>query len=170
MKHLFCSCCGVKFPYETWPRQCVSCEHIEWKNPTPVTVVLQTVKDDVGTVGFVVGKRAIEPKKGHWSLISGYMNVDETAEESIKREFKEETCLELADEPKYVMSVTTGDLIILCFVVTEPLSHHTVFNDAKPCHENEDISVSWLPTPVPLAFPLQDALVQKCITDGLLTF
>jgi ADP-ribose pyrophosphatase YjhB (NUDIX family) len=40
-------------------------------------------------------KRATEPFKGHWHLIGGHVEENETLKQALKREFKEETALEI---------------------------------------------------------------------------
>ena len=44
-------------------------------------------------------KRAHEPLKGEWSLPGGAVDVGETLEEAIRREVREETCLEVEVGP-----------------------------------------------------------------------
>ena len=44
-------------------------------------------------------KRAHEPLKGEWSLPGGAVEVGETLEEAIRREVREETCLEVEVGP-----------------------------------------------------------------------
>ena len=46
-------------------------------------------------------KRGVEPFKGCWSLVGGHVDETETVKEALKREFKEETNLD----------VTVGELI-----------------------------------------------------------
>lgn len=40
-------------------------------------------------------KRAVEPFKDHWHLIGGHVEENETLKQALKREFKEETGLEI---------------------------------------------------------------------------
>ena len=44
-------------------------------------------------------KRAHEPLKGEWSVPGGVVDVGETLEEAIRREVREETCLEVEVGP-----------------------------------------------------------------------
>jgi mutator protein MutT len=44
-------------------------------------------------------KRANEPLKGEWSLPGGAVDVGETLEDAIRREVREETCLEIEVGP-----------------------------------------------------------------------
>ncbi len=41
-------------------------------------------------------KRGIDPFKGYWALPGGYLEWDESLEEAVKREVKEETGLEVS--------------------------------------------------------------------------
>jgi ADP-ribose pyrophosphatase YjhB (NUDIX family) len=49
---------------------------------------------------ILVSKRAIEPKKGTYDCPGGFIGLDETAEEALKRELKEELGLDLEVEPE----------------------------------------------------------------------
>ena len=40
-------------------------------------------------------KRGVEPFKGYWHVVGGHVEEDETLKEAVKREFKEETGLDV---------------------------------------------------------------------------
>ena len=62
-----------------------NCEICDFNNPkTTVTAVI--IRDN----RVLVLKRNGEPFKGQWDLVGGFMNADETPEESLRREVKEE--------------------------------------------------------------------------------
>ena len=42
-------------------------------------------------------KRGLDPYKGFWATPGGYVGWDETIEETVKREVKEETCLDVSN-------------------------------------------------------------------------
>jgi len=70
---------------------CADCGHIAYENPKIV----------VGTVVVYDGKvllcrRAIEPRRGFWTLPAGYMELGETLEEGAAREAMEEAEAEIA--------------------------------------------------------------------------
>lgn len=69
---------------------CPLCKTTIYVNPKPCVSVLP-IKD--GKV--LLGKRAIEPYKGEYDLIGGFMEVGESVEEAAKREVKEETGLDI---------------------------------------------------------------------------
>ena len=70
---------------------CADCGYIAYENPKIVT----------GSVVIVGGKvmlcrRAIEPRRGFWTIPAGYMELNETVEEAAMREAREEACADLA--------------------------------------------------------------------------
>lgn len=64
---------------------CSSCEKIHYKNPRIIAGCLAVWEDKV-----LLCKRAINPRKGYWTLPAGFMEIDETIEEGAKRETLEE--------------------------------------------------------------------------------
>jgi ADP-ribose pyrophosphatase YjhB (NUDIX family) len=69
---------------------CGDCGYIAYENPKIV----------VGSVVGVDGKvllcrRAIEPRRGFWTIPAGYMELGETVEEGARREAREEACADL---------------------------------------------------------------------------
>lgn len=69
---------------------CPACTFIHFLEPKLVTVVVVHYN---GT--FLLGRRNIDPAKGQWSFISGYMDRGEKVEEAAIREVKEETNLDI---------------------------------------------------------------------------
>ena len=107
-----CSACGgelVTRDIAGRPRAvCTSCSVISYVNPIPASAVVVV---EHGKILLV--KRAIEPKKGLWSLPAGFIEIDETVRECAARETKEETGLDVEldgiidvvtvfDDPRYV--------------------------------------------------------------------
>jgi ADP-ribose pyrophosphatase YjhB (NUDIX family) len=69
---------------------CADCGHIDYQNPKVV----------VGTVVALDGKilmcrRAIEPRRGFWTLPAGYLELGETLEEGAAREAMEEATADI---------------------------------------------------------------------------
>jgi ADP-ribose pyrophosphatase YjhB (NUDIX family) len=66
---------------------CGRCEFIHYQNP-------KIVAGSVATWGtkILLAKRAIEPRKGFWTLPAGYMELGETTEQAALREAREEAC------------------------------------------------------------------------------
>jgi len=71
--------------------RCESCSFELYLNPAAAVAALIT--DDQGRLLVVV--RAEEPKKGMWDLPGGFADAGESAEQSLRREVREELGLEL---------------------------------------------------------------------------
>ena len=71
---------------------CGRCEFIHYQNPKVVAGAVCTWRDDKGEDKILLAKRAIEPRKGFWTLPAGYMDLGETTEQAAKREALEEAC------------------------------------------------------------------------------
>lgn len=65
----YCSHCGTKIVNPIFPIKCGNCLKEFYSNPLPIIVL--AVKTDKNR--FLLQKRNIEPKKGQYALISGYM-------------------------------------------------------------------------------------------------
>jgi ADP-ribose pyrophosphatase YjhB (NUDIX family) len=70
---------------------CAACGHIDYQNPK---IVVGSVVVHHGRV--LLCRRAIEPRRGFWTLPAGYMELGETAEEGAKREALEEAEADIA--------------------------------------------------------------------------
>jgi ADP-ribose pyrophosphatase YjhB (NUDIX family) len=64
---------------------CVDCGYIQYDNPKLVVGSVCTWEDRI-----LLCRRAIEPRKGYWTLPAGYMEVQETTLEGARREAWEE--------------------------------------------------------------------------------
>jgi ADP-ribose pyrophosphatase YjhB (NUDIX family) len=71
---------------------CGRCEFIHYQNPKVVAGAVCTWRDDKGEDKILLAKRAIEPRKGFWTLPAGYMELGETTEQAARREALEEAC------------------------------------------------------------------------------
>ena len=70
---------------------CPDCGYIAYENPKMVAGAVVTVGDK-----FLLCLRAIEPRKGYWTLPAGYLELHETPEEGAKREAWEEARARIA--------------------------------------------------------------------------
>lgn len=68
---------------------CQKCAEFTYINPVPV--VAGVIKDEKNRILLI--KRGVEPCIHHWTLPTGFIEINETPEESILREIKEETNL-----------------------------------------------------------------------------
>ncbi len=96
----FCSKCGagvsLRIPADDNRERfvCDDCEHIHYINPRIVAGCLVTEGQRV-----LLCRRAIEPRKGYWTLPAGFMENGETPEEGAARETLEEaSCSVVATE------------------------------------------------------------------------
>lgn len=103
-------------------KRCEACGFIYYFNPSSATVaVIINEKNEI-----MVATRAHEPAKGTYDLPGGFVDMDESAEEAVAREVKEETGLDVLSV-QYLFSipnlymysdfeVETTDLFFLCKV------------------------------------------------------
>ena len=87
----FCSHCGEKVVFrvpegDNLPRHlCEACGTIHYFNPRLVIGTLPEWEDRI-----LLCRRAIEPRRGFWTLPAGFMELGETAEQAAIRETLEE--------------------------------------------------------------------------------
>ncbi|MEK7543772.1 MAG: NUDIX hydrolase [Patescibacteria group bacterium] len=99
-------------------------------------------------------QRGVEPNKGFWGTPGGYVSWDESTEETVKREVKEETGLEVTETK-------------LIGVYSSPARHPkqvinlvylTKVNDGEPKHNDDATDAKWFSLD---ALPEQMALDHK---------
>jgi len=101
----YCSNCAgeirIGIPDEdTIPRHiCDNCDIIFYQNPKIITGCLPVYQDKI-----LLCKRAIEPRKGYWTLPAGFMENSESAEEGALRETREEANAEVRISHLYTMT------------------------------------------------------------------
>ena len=89
----FCSACGQpviqRIPEgDSRPRYvCDHCQTIHYQNPNIVAGVLPVWGSQV-----LLCRRAIEPRRGFWTLPAGFMENGETLDQAARRETVEEAC------------------------------------------------------------------------------
>jgi ADP-ribose pyrophosphatase YjhB (NUDIX family) len=69
---------------------CTQCGYVAYENPK---IVVGSVVAHAGQV--LMCRRAIEPRRGFWTLPAGYLELGETCEEGAMREAAEEACAEI---------------------------------------------------------------------------
>lgn len=79
-------------------RVCDRCDFIDYVNPRIVTGSVITWEDRI-----LLCKRAIEPRKGFWTLPAGFMENSETVEDGARREAREEACVDIEIEHMLAM-------------------------------------------------------------------
>lgn len=89
----FCPLCGSQGFEEHGAnaRRCRDCGFTYYTNPRGATVAV--IVNDQGEL--LVGRRSKEPARGTLDLVGGFLDLDETAEEGLCREIREESGLEV---------------------------------------------------------------------------
>jgi 8-oxo-dGTP diphosphatase len=153
----FCPLCGGRL--ERISREgrmrlyCGQCDRILYENPLPATAaaVLHDEND------LLLVKRAMEPARGEWCLPGGFVELDETPEQGVLRELREETGLEgTVDHLIGVVpeaSPLYGPLIIIGYEVSAHGGRLKAGDDAA---EVKYFPLRGLP---PLAFDSHQALI-----------
>lgn len=92
----YCPLCGSSCFEEHGnnARRCGDCGFTYYTNPRGATVALIVNDSDE----LLVGKRANDPARGTDDLVGGFIDLDETAEEAMCREIREESGLEVSQE------------------------------------------------------------------------
>jgi len=72
-------------------RICQHCDFIDYQNPKIVAGSVVLKGDQI-----LLCKRAIEPRKGFWTLPAGFMELGESVEEAARREAREEALADIA--------------------------------------------------------------------------
>jgi ADP-ribose pyrophosphatase YjhB (NUDIX family) len=70
---------------------CADCGFVAYENPKIVAGAVVAVDGRI-----LLCRRAIEPRRGFWTIPAGYMELGETIEEAAKREAREEAGAEIA--------------------------------------------------------------------------
>jgi ADP-ribose pyrophosphatase YjhB (NUDIX family) len=69
---------------------CGQCGHIHYSNPKIVVGSVVAFESRI-----LLCRRAIEPRKGLWTLPAGFLEEHETAEDGARREAREEACTDI---------------------------------------------------------------------------
>ena len=93
----FCPSCGAPVtqripPGDHLPRSiCTACGTIHYRNPK---LIAGCVPEHEGRI--LICRRAIEPRRGYWTIPAGFMEVGETLQQAAARECMEEAVAEVA--------------------------------------------------------------------------
>lgn len=86
----FCPRCGGDLASAGDHLACATCGERYWANAIPGA---QGILERDGRV--LLARRGNEPRKGHWDLPGGFLHETEGAADGLRREFKEETGLDV---------------------------------------------------------------------------
>jgi ADP-ribose pyrophosphatase YjhB (NUDIX family) len=159
LKNSHCGTCGSPYgPVTGWPRTCPTCGDTAYRNPLPVAVALQPVRDEEGT-GLVAVVRAIEPRSGEAALPGGFVDHAEDWRHAVVRELGEETGIDADAESvrlAEVLSSPGGHLLVFGLLPERPADSLPPF---APTDETSGRQL--LRAPAELAFPLHTEAVRN---------
>jgi ADP-ribose pyrophosphatase YjhB (NUDIX family) len=124
----FCSQCGAKVrlripPGDHLPRfVCEACGTVHYQNPR---LVLGCVPEHEGRI--LLCRRAIEPRRGYWTVPAGFMENGETLQEAAARECYEEALARVEiGSLLSVVHVLHAEQVHVFFRATMPLAEFGV--------------------------------------------
>lgn len=92
MQYTHCPFCGQQYrTSEAYHFHCHACGKHIWLNSKPTASTLIVDAEN----RLLLGKRSVEPSKGKWDVIGGFLNYGEHPEDGAVREAKEETGLDV---------------------------------------------------------------------------
>jgi len=148
----FCPRCGGNLTREEDHLTCADCGSWYWGNALPG---VQGILERDGRV--LLARRAHEPRKGYWDLPGGFLDETEDPLDGLRREFREETGLEI--EPVEFLRIDI-----------EPYDHRHVFSvtwivraDGEPVPADDVEELRWFgrdELPEEMAFPGQDLVLR----------
>lgn len=145
-KNSHCSYCGTLYaPDQPWPRHCANCHNYTFRNPLPVTVVIQPVDDGVLTV-----RRAIPPRSGWLALPGGYIEFGETWQAAGARELWEEAGVQIEPIGLREVRVFSAPDALLILAVAPPLTSNQLPAFTPTTEATERVILT---APEELAFP-----------------
>ncbi|MBI1340753.1 NUDIX domain-containing protein [bacterium] len=143
-------------------RTCDRCGWVDYVNPK---IVVGSVVHSDGRI--LLCRRAIEPRRGYWTLPAGYMEEGESVEAAARREAREEACAELELEAMLaVYSITRISQVQIMF-------RARLISSIAPGPESEEVGLFlWDDIPwTELAFPsVKWALDHYRASSGLTGF
>ena len=159
----FCEDCGAQVrlrvpPGDNLPRYvCEACGRIHYQNPR---LVVGCVPEHEGRI--LLCRRAIEPRRGYWTVPAGFMENDETLQQAAMRESREEALAE----------VTIGSLLSLVHVL-HARQVHVFFRATLPTPSYgvgaESLEVTLVePAQIPwedIAFPSTEFTLRRYLED-----
>jgi ADP-ribose pyrophosphatase YjhB (NUDIX family) len=162
----FCTTCGAKLqiripPGDQRPRGvCDACGAIHYQNPK---LIVGCVPEYEGRI--LICKRAIEPRRGFWTIPAGFMEIGETLQQAAARETYEEA----------LATVEIGSLLSIVHVL-HTHQVHVFFRAKLPKAEfgpgPESLEVELIdPQDIPwedIAFPSTDFTLRRYLEDRAL--
>ena len=134
-------------------KHCTACGFTYYANPCSATAAFILN----GRGDLLVALRGKEPAKGTLDLPGGFVDMDETVEQGMKREIKEETGLDVA-ALRYLFSIPNRYLYSGMVIHTIDMFYEAHVPDDAPIHADDDVAtLTWMPLDAidPARFGLQ---------------
>jgi len=141
-KFTHCPACGSStFEVNNFKsKRCLSCGFTYYANPSSATAAFILRNGQL-----LVARRAKEPARGTLDLPGGFVDMDETAEEGMAREIREETGL-VALRMSYLFSLPNRYVYSGMTIHTLDMFFRVeVADDAVPVADDDAASLTWLP-------------------------
>jgi ADP-ribose pyrophosphatase YjhB (NUDIX family) len=159
----FCTQCGARLEFRVPPGDhlarhvCDACGTIHYQNPR---LIVGCVPEHGGRI--LLCRRAIEPRRGYWTVPAGFMENGETLQEAAARESREEALAE----------VEIGSLLAVVHVLHAQQVHvffratlaKAEFGAGPESLEVELVSPEEIPWPE-LAFPSTEFSLRRYLED-----
>ena len=141
----FCSHCGAKVSQRI-PKGdnrlrdvCLQCGGIHYQNPCIVAGCLPVYGDEI-----LLCKRAIEPRKGYWTLPGGFLELGETVEEGAVRETWEEACARVEVRSLYTMfDVIRAGQVSVFFLADLPVPDFSAGVESEDVRLFSEAEIPW---------------------------
>jgi ADP-ribose pyrophosphatase YjhB (NUDIX family) len=156
----FCPRCGGELAPVDRRRECGACGARYWGNSIPG---VQGILERDGRI--LLARRAREPRRGLWDLPGGFLEEGEAPLEGLRREFREETGLDVEAGAFVGVELEPYDgrsVVSLTWIVTAAAGEPRAADDVE--------EVRWFSPaelPAEMAFPGQDRLLAAWVSRSL---
>lgn len=143
-KFKFCPVCGSShFEVNNFKsKKCADCGFTYYANPSAATAafILRHNRQEL-----LVARRGKEPAKGTLDLPGGFIDMDETVEEGMRREIREETGL-VVERLEYLFSIPNIYMYSGMTIHTTDMFFMTdVDDDVVPVADDDAAALEWMP-------------------------
>lgn len=159
----FCSKCGASVRLlvpagDHLPRHvCDACGAIHYQNPL---LVVGCVPEHEGRI--LLCRRAIEPRRGYWTVPAGFMENGETLQEAAARESREEALAEVTiGSLLSVVHVLHAEQVHVFFRATLPAARYAAGAESLEVALVDPVDIPW----GDIAFPSTDYTLRRYLED-----